>query len=345
MSDELILNALGQNVSATIDAGSVDALIDSIAIPAFVIDCGHMITHWNKALAKTACLPSEIMIGTNHQWRPFYGEPRPTMADLIIDNTIEGAVERFYGGKYKPSDVLDGAYVAEDFFPDIGIEGEWLSFTAAPIHNADGKLVGAIETLVLISDRKKAELELIEREKRYRELSTIDNLTQLYNSRQFYLELGKEVERFRRYQQSFSLCMLDLDHFKQLNDNHGHLFGDKVLEGVGKLIRSHLRSVDSAYRYGGEEFVILMPQVDEEKAQIGIQRICNELNALSFETDAGETIQITASAGLACVDENDTDKSLLSKADEAMYEAKAKGRNRIQIWNGNRSDAMESQDH
>ncbi|RDE19958.1 diguanylate cyclase [Motiliproteus coralliicola] len=340
-----MLNALGQNVSATIDAGSVDALIDSIAIPAFVIDRGHVITHWNKALAKTACLPSEIMIGTNHQWRPFYGEPRPTMADLIIDGTIEGAVEHFYGGKYKPSDVLDGAYVAEDFFPDIGIEGEWLSFTAAPIRNQEGNLVGAIETLVMISDRKKAEMELIEREKRYRELSTIDSLTQLYNLRQFHLELAKELERFRRYQQGFSLCMLDLDHFKRLNDNHGHLFGDKVLEGVGKLISTYLRSVDNAYRYGGEEFVILMPQVDETKAQIGIQRICKELNDLTFETDAGEQIQITASAGLAVVSESDTDKTLLAKADEAMYEAKAKGRNRIQIWSGSETLNGESPSH
>lgn len=345
MSDELILNTLGQDIGTTIDAGSVDALIDSIAIPAFVVDRSHMITHWNKALAKTACLPSEIMIGTNHQWRPFYGEPRPTMADLIIDGTIEEAVERFYGGKYKPSDVLEGAYVAEDFFPDIGIEGEWLSFTAAPIRSPNGELVGAIETLVLISDRKKAELELIEREKRYRELSTIDSLTQLYNSRQFYLELSKELERFRRYQQGFSLCMLDLDHFKQLNDNHGHLFGDKVLEGVGKLISNHIRSVDNAYRYGGEEFVILMPQVEEEKALIGIERICSELNALRFTNDSGELISITASAGLACVADGDTDKSLLAKADEAMYEAKANGRNRIQVWSSCESSHQAGKDY
>ncbi|MEH6472044.1 MAG: sensor domain-containing diguanylate cyclase [Halopseudomonas sp.] len=302
-------------------------LIDKIAIPTFVLNQHGVITHWNRALVQLTGLTSESMIGTQDQWRPFYGHARPTMADLIIQDNDEHSVDEYYCDKYRPCDVLEGAFVAEDFFPEVGEDGEWLAFTASPIQNKKGITVGAIETLLNISDRKKAELELLKREQLYRELSIIDELTQLYNSRFLAQELGREVERCKRYQQPLTLCMFDLDHFKSLNDNHGHLFGNQVLSQFGALIKRHLRTTDSGFRYGGEEFIVLMPAVTDTITPA--ERVRAELEQMRFTTDTGETVRVTVSAGIACYTQGDDDNSLLQRADKAMYQSKKDGRNRV----------------
>lgn len=307
---------------------SISDLLDNIPIPAFIINKHHVITHWNASLEMASGLSANEIVGTQDQWRPFYKSQRPTMADLIVDEVQTSELDQFYAAKYHPSDVLQGAFMAEDFFPDIGKGGEWLSFTASPIKDAKGELVGAIETLVVITDRKKAEFELTESEKLYRELSQIDDLTQLYNSRHFYSELEKELERARRYKQPLSLCMLDLDCFKRLNDNFGHPFGDQVLKKLGLLIKLHLRSVDSAYRYGGEEFAIIMPQAKLKDAFTAIERLRLEFSELDFRTTAGQTVNVSLSAGLVSAESNDSKLSLVSNADKALYRAKGSGKNR-----------------
>ncbi|WP_299198916.1 sensor domain-containing diguanylate cyclase [uncultured Amphritea sp.] len=312
-----------------LDGISVAELLDDIPIPAFIINKHHVITHWNASLEIASGLSANEIVGTQDQWRPFYKNKRPTMADLIVDGVQTPELDQFYEARYHPSDVLQGAFMAEDFFPDIGKGGEWLSFTASPIKNADGDLIGAIETLVVITDRKKAEFELTERERLYRELSQVDELTQLYNSRHFYNELETELERSRRYKQPLSLCMIDLDCFKDLNDSFGHPFGDQVLKKLGLLIKLHLRSVDSAYRYGGEEFAILMPQVELKDAFTAMERLRLELSELDFRTDAGQVMNISLSAGLVTAESTDSKSSLVSKADKALYKAKRNGRNCI----------------
>ncbi len=307
---------------------SIGDLLDNIPIPAFIINKHHVITHWNASLEMASGLSANDIVGTQDQWRPFYKSQRPTMADLIVDEVKTSDLDQFYAAKYHPSDVLQGAFMAEDFFPDIGKGGEWLSFTASPIKDAKGELVGAIETLVVITDRKKAEFELTESEKLYRELSQIDDLTQLYNSRHFYSELEKELERSRRYKQPLSLCMLDLDYFKRLNDKFGHPFGDQVLKKLGLLIKLHIRSVDSAYRYGGEEFAIIMPQAKLRNAFIAIERLRLEFSELDFRTATGQVVNVSLSAGLVNAESGDSTLSLVSNADRALYRAKESGKNR-----------------
>lgn len=307
----------------------VAQIIDNIAIPMFILNKDHIITHWNKAIAQASGLSSDKMVGTNHQWRPFYAHERPTMADLIIDGGKNEAVESYYKGKYKLSSMLDNAYEAEDYFPDMG-NGEWLSFTASPILDDSGNIIGAVETLVVISDRKKAEFELIQREQAYREMSIVDDLTQLFNSRHFYDQIHHEIDRCKRYQQSLAVCMFDLDNFKMLNDTYGHLFGNSVLETFGKLIKSSIRSIDTAYRYGGEEFIILLPSVSLESGFVVADRIRETLGHIKFTTEDGEPVSVTVSGGIACYQPNDTTKSLLNRADSAMYQAKENGRDRIE---------------
>jgi PAS domain S-box-containing protein len=144
-------------------------IINGSTIPTFVIDKSHRVTHWNRALERLTGGKAEELIGTTRQWTPFYDEERASMADLIIDQVDEIQIKQFYGTRWRPSVLIEGAYEAEVYFPDMGAGGKWVWFTAAPIRNPEGEVVGAIETLWdKTEDRKAAE----EREHHTRELAT-----------------------------------------------------------------------------------------------------------------------------------------------------------------------------
>ncbi len=128
-------------------------------VPTFVIDEHHVITHWNHALEVISGLPADRMVGSTRSGLAFYGENRPVMADLIVDGRLDG-LEQYYHDQYRPSRVVPGAYEGEGYFPELGEGGRWLSFTAAPLRDGDGRIVGAIETLVDITERKRAEEDL-----------------------------------------------------------------------------------------------------------------------------------------------------------------------------------------
>ena len=305
-------------------------VLDSIAIPTFAINIQHEITHWNKALEKVTGLLAIDMIGRKNQWKPFYSNPRPTMSDLIIEGAKDESVERFYTNKYHKSSIIENAFEAEDFFPNIGT-GEWLSFAAAPILDTDSNIIGAVETLIIISEQKHTEKRLIDSQQKYRELSTLDDLTQLYNARHFFSEFESEVNRCDRYTQALSICMFDLDDFKHTNDTFGHQFGNVVLAEFANIIRKNIRHVDTAFRYGGEEFVILFPFVIANKATVAVEKIRRQLEQKDFLTDDGEIINITASAGVATYISKEGSDSFIKRADKAMYQAKLNGKNRALI--------------
>jgi len=132
-------------------------IADGSPIPVFVINKQHKVTHWNKAIEALSGIKREEIIGTDEQWRAFYAEKRPAMADLIVDGASANEIEAYYRGKCKKSRLIDGAYEAEDFFSDLGRNGKWLHFTASPIRDNNGEIIGAIETLEDITERKGAE--------------------------------------------------------------------------------------------------------------------------------------------------------------------------------------------
>ncbi|MEH6628418.1 MAG: ATP-binding protein [Motiliproteus sp.] len=149
----------------------VDLIINHSPIPIFVIDEEHRITHWNKALEKLSGLNSEQMLGTRRQWESFYAEQRPVLADLVIAGASESDITSYYGSKnYASSHIAAGAFEAEDFFPDLGKDGRWLFFTAAPLLNTQGKIIGAVETLQDITKRKVAEQALAKHHDQLEEL-------------------------------------------------------------------------------------------------------------------------------------------------------------------------------
>jgi two-component system cell cycle response regulator len=164
-------------------------------------------------------------------------------------------------------------------------------------------------------------------------LAQTDALTQLLNRRALVERVTAELDRAQRYGSMVGLLMVDLDHFKEVNDTYGHLFGDEVLRTVARVLAAEARSSDVAARYGGEEFVIVLPETGLQGSQILAERVREEIARLRFQAPDGTTFSMTASIGLACYPAqgiNDVD-SLLARADEALYRAKAAGRNRVVV--------------
>ncbi len=124
-------------------------------IPTFVIDKEHNITHWNNALHSLSGLSPQEMLGTSLQWKAFYPKERPTLADLIVDGALAPEIELYYQGKFKKSDLMEGAYEAEDFMPSLRENGRWLHFTASPIKNGSGETIAALEALQDVTEEKR----------------------------------------------------------------------------------------------------------------------------------------------------------------------------------------------
>lgn len=161
-------------------------------------------------------------------------------------------------------------------------------------------------------------------------LAMFDSLTGLYIRRQMDIRLQEELYRIKRYGGSLALCMIDIDHFKKVNDTHGHLFGDKVLIELAQLIRNTIRTnLDVPCRFGGEEFMIILPNTDAQKAFEMTDRLRQICEKHSF-TYNDLTIHVTFSAGITATRSSEiSPKELISQVDAMLYKAKEEGRNRI----------------
>ncbi len=161
------------------------------------------------------------------------------------------------------------------------------------------------------------------------EMNMKDGLTGIYNRRYFEGRIKEEFDRNKRYGQSFSLCMFDLDHFKRINDTCGHLYGDSVLQSVAEMITATIRTSDILVRYGGEEFCLMLPETGLENAAATAERCRAAIEGYAF-MHQNERLRITISLGVAELTDNIVSpESLIEKADQALYEAKKAGRNRV----------------
>jgi two-component system cell cycle response regulator len=162
-------------------------------------------------------------------------------------------------------------------------------------------------------------------------LATTDGLTKLYNSRSFYTQLELEVDRYNRYKHPLSLLLLDIDNFKEFNDTFGHLEGDKVLVRFSQIIKSCLRINDSAYRYGGEEFTVILPETNGDEAKTVAQRIRASLESEKFKPIPDKVAKITISIGVTQYFPKEELSAFIRRADKAMYLSKKNGRNRVSV--------------
>lgn len=200
-----------------------------------------------------------------------------------------------------------------------------------------GELLARVNNLIRMKDlkdeleEKNKQLEIIN--KKLEELSVTDALTGLYNRRYFLERLNSEFSRSKRYNICISLLMLDLDHFKRVNDTYGHQKGDDVLRKTSKILKRNCRAHDIVARFGGEEFIMLLCQTDPDGAFIAAERIRKDVEDYRFTWEGGAPFKATISIGISsCPDiKINNMNDLIRIADTSLYEAKKQGRNRVVV--------------
>ncbi|MGB4063925.1 MAG: bacteriohemerythrin [Azonexus sp.] len=263
-------------------------IIDGDPVPTFVIDANHQITHWNQACAMISGLSAGKMVGTTEQWKAFYPESRPVMADLIVDGSLEEQFDTYYHGHFRRSANIGGAFEGEAFFPHMGEQGRWLFFTAAPLCDADGQRIGAIETLQDVTERHRAEDDLRQYQNRLEEI--VAERTSQLGEANFKLEndrkelellLGKVEEAQQQLLQSEKMAaigQLAAGVAHEINNPVGFVNSNL---GTLKTYVSQLLNVISAYEAGAPDEI----SAARKKADLDFLR--EDLPSLVAESQEG----------------------------------------------------------
>lgn len=200
------------------------------------------------------------------------------------------------------------------------------------INKSKGEQFSEVDLVLLmrLMDHMSIAVERITLYQKLEELSVTDDLTSLFNSRYLHRGIESEIQRSERYSSSVSLIFMDIDYFKLVNDNHGHLIGSKVLVEVGQILINELRSIDIVSRYGGDEFVVILPHTPLNNAIIVAERMRKAIELFTFVKNEGLNLKLTASFGVATYPESAKSKEeLLRIADESMYRVKHRTRNGV----------------
>ena len=280
-------------------------VVENMPIMLDAVDEKGVVLFWNKECERVTGYSSEEIVGNPKTLELFYPDPIQRAANL--EEFLE------FNGDYRDWEV--------DLLCKNG-ETRTLSWSNtscnAPI---PGWYTWGLGTDV--TKQKKAEQRLTE-------LAIRDELTGLFNRRKIMEILNKEIDRSVRYNAPLVLCLVDIDHFKEVNDVHGHTAGDTVLKLISGVISKGLRKVDSVGRYGGEEFCILLPHTTISQSRTILERIRQSIESMTFSLDSGSEIGITVSLGQALYDPNIREPhQFIDIADAALYRAKKSGRNRL----------------
>jgi len=236
------------------------------------------------------------------------------------------------------------AIYSDDFHIFKGYDSGAVDFITKPFSPEilAGKILFFIEIYLqkiklkeTIQELQKTKRLVLEQNRQLKRLSMHDDLTGLYNRRHLVASLEQEFSRCCRHGTELSLVMLDLDHFKNINDNFGHNFGDYVLKEFSALLRESVRESDLVFRFGGEEFIVLLPQTNMDGATKSAEKICQKCAERMID-DGKYAVKITVSIGVTSYNKklHQTPGCMISFADEALYQAKESGRNRVVVYQG-----------
>ncbi len=218
------------------------------------------------------------------------------------------------------------------------------------MHDMAAKLLGSVmreeaiaptdyDNFANVLDRLQINLEALKHEIE-ETLYNRDPLTGVHNRVSMLSDLRKLQELVQRDVQKSAICLMDLDHFKEINDRYGHQTGDRVLVAVTRYIMDHIRPYDKIYRYGGEEFLIVMPNTDTEVGTQIVERLRDGLGTLAAVHHGLEPLQITASFGLTMLVSEITVEEAIDRADRALYVSKGNGRNMLSVWERSMEQAL-----
>lgn len=233
--------------------------------------------------------------------------------------------------RYSPQIDLGSSFVTRSLVcvPLRGKEGtlgvlEWINPYDDAFAESDLPLLAALADFAAIALENARTFENIQ------QLVITDDLTGLYNARYMHRLIDYEIERAQRYHSPVSLVFIDIDRFKQVNDSHGHMVGSRLLSQFGRFLHDKLRKVDHAARYGGDEFVLILPETDKAGALIVCNHLRDQMRLHPFSAEDGTPLHMTASFGIASLPEDARDKNdLLRLADRMMYEVKESSRDGI----------------
>jgi len=288
-------------------------LLDSIFDAVYMVDVHGTILYWNESCSRITGYTAKEMMGLNFVDTPFAGmEDKSAISAREKTHGISIVLETGMPGTWK-------GYVCRKNGQRIPVESH-----ISAILNDKGQITGAIEVFRDIS----AHVSLEDSHRQLLQMSRKDQLTGLFNRSATSDLLKAEIERSRRYKQFLSVVMIDIDHFKRVNDRYGHDAGDKVLAKIGSVLAHNLRQPDAVGRWGGEEFLVIVPNNGSEAAAHLAERIRGFIKKNSIEEVPGP---ITASFGVAQLRPEQGPDQLLYQADMALYQAKRDGRDRVVI--------------
>ena len=298
--------------SGSLPGGFYKTLMDSMFDAVFTVDSDCTITYWNDSCTRITGYSAEEMIGQNYHETGFSCLEDGNAQSCPQRDRIKIVLGTGMPGTWK-------GYVRRRTGQPIPVESH-----ISPIRDMNENVVGAVEVFRDFS----SQIALEQAHRQVIEMSRNDQLTGLLNRRAITELLKAEIERRHRYQQEFSLVMIDIDHFKAVNDDFGHDVGDKVLKALGGILLNELRKPDAAGRWGGEEFVVLAPGSDAQAAA----QLAERLRGIVRKTELPEVPrQITASFGVAHHQDDESWEQRLNRADQALYQAKDAGRDRVAI--------------
>jgi diguanylate cyclase (GGDEF)-like protein len=331
-------------VAAGPDRAFAHRMMATLALPIFVLDRAGCVIMWNEACERLTGVPADEMLGTREHGRCFYGSQRATLADIMLANSSsdQGSLYARHVA-HAPSARLNAESWCE--MPRTG-RRRYLAADATPVFDDEGRLAAVVETLRDLTDEKEAQVAL-------EQLATRDSLTGLANRRCFDDTLQAEWTRATRSEQPLSLLMVDVDHFKAYNDQHGHLGGDACLKQIAGAVAGEMRANDLVARYGGEEFAVILPNQSLKGAAIVAERIRARVEqlhmpgaptmtavsgaaarpavALAEEASPASVVTVSIGAATAMASHQHTASELVAIADAALYRAKHMGRNRISM--------------
>lgn len=292
-------------------------ILEHLTEGVYYVDSDRRITYWNKAAEQITGYTRDEVVGRS-------------CADNILRHIDENGVELCIGQCPLSDAVANGETHEQNIYLHHKEGHRVHVFTrVSPIYDDSNKVVGAVELFTDLSKNTHGEL-ICELEKLKKEVYT-DALTKIGNRKYAEIMLERKISDFKEQRIPFSIFFIDIDHFKSVNDTYGHDIGDKVLKMVANSIVSMLRSMDIICRWGGEEFVIISPNISGSSMESVAERVRQFIEKSWVTTENGEDVYVTLSIGGTSVRQKDNELSVVKRADLAMYKSKLAGRNTVTI--------------